>query len=95
MTNTDVLKCFLQGQKAQTPKRQIQNGYYMYEGRTLTTDGITLINYKTRIAYKEGNNLMINNKKYSVTTSKIQNQLLRLALETYRNGNIIFYEEEV
>ena len=92
MNNTDVLKSFLQGQKAQTPKRQIQNGYYMYEGRTLTTDGITLINYKTIIAYKEGNKLMINNKKYSVTTSKIQNQLLHLALETYCNGNIIFYE---
>lgn len=94
MTNTEVLKSFLQGQKAQTPKRQIQNGYYMYEGRTLTTDGTTLINYTTRIAYKKGINLMINNKKYSVTTSKIQSQLLRLALETYCNGNIIFYEED-
>lgn len=95
MTNTDVLKCFLQGQKAQTPKRQIQNGYYMYEGRTLTTDGTTLINYKTRIAYKKYNKLMINKRKYSVTTSKIQHQLLQLALEMYCNGDIIFYEEEV
>lgn len=95
MSNTDVLKSFLQGQKAQTPKRQIQNGYYMYEGRTLTTDGNTLINYKTIIAYKKGINLMINNTKYSRTTSKIQTQLLHLALKTYCNGNIIFYEGEV
>ena len=94
MTNQEVLKSFLQGYKAKTPTRDIQNGYYSYKGNTLTTDGTTLINYQETIAYKEGNKLYLNKGKYSVTTSKIQSQLKRLATDFYNDKNIIYYEQK-
>ena len=31
MTNIEVIKSFLQGEKAQTGLREIVNGYYMYK----------------------------------------------------------------
>lgn len=92
MTNLQVIQKFLEGEKAQTPKRQILNGYFYYEGRTLTTDGKKLINYQTVIGYKEGNKLYINKTKYSVTTSKIQSHLRREAKSFYSQENIIEYE---
>ena len=87
MTNENVIKLFLQKKKAQTNKRQIQNGYYTYEGRTLTSDGNMLINYSTAIAMHVGNNLYLNITKYSRTTSTIQNQIKRLA--TQQGFNVI------
>ena len=93
MNNQDVLQAFLQGEKAQTNLRNIQNGYYMYKGRTLTTDGITLINYSTIIAFKENDKLYINKEKYSVTTSKIQSQLADSATNYYRNSEIEYYTD--
>ena len=92
MKNENILIAFLQGEKAQTNLRNIQNGYYTYKGRTLTTDGSQLINYSTVIAYKEDGKLFLNKGKYSVTTSKIQSQLKRLATEYYHDNNIIYYE---
>lgn len=94
MNNQEVLKSFLQGCKAKTPTRDIQNGYYTYKGNTLTTDGTTLINYQETIAYKEGNKLYLNKGKYSVTTSKIQSQLKRLAIDFYNDKDIIYYEQK-
>lgn len=79
MTNENVINAFLQKKKAQTAKRQILNGYYTYEGRTLTSDGETLINYSTVIAKHIGDKLYLNKNKYSRTTSKIQGQLHYLA----------------
>lgn len=92
MKNENILIAFLQGKKAQTNLRNIQNGYYTYKGRTLTTDGSQLINYSTVIAYKEDGKLFLNKGKYSVTTSKIQSQLTRLATEYYYDNDIIYYE---
>ena len=79
MTNEQVIKSFLQKKTAQTNKRQIQGGYYMYEGRTLTSDGETLINYSTIIAKHIGDKLYLNKNKYSRTTLTIQNQLHYMA----------------
>lgn len=93
MSNKDVLIKFLQGEKAQTQKRKIQNGYYYYEGRTLATDGKFLTNYSTIIAYKEDNKLYLNKGKYSVTTSKIQSQLNYLSKDYYNSNEIIYYED--
>ena len=92
MTNQEVLVKFLQGEKAQTPKRPIQNRDYSYEGRTLTTDGKFLTNYSTIIAYKEDDKLYLNKGKYSVTTSKIQSKLNYLATDYYNANEIIHYE---
>ena len=94
MNNQEVLKSFLQGYKAKTPTRYIQNGYYSYKGNTLTTNGTMLINYQEVIAYKEGNKLYLNKGKYSVTTSKIQSQLKRLAKYFYNDKDIIYYEQK-
>lgn len=93
MTNQEVITRFLNREKGATNKRQILNGYFYYEGRTLQTDGTNLINYTTKIAYFDNNNILhLNKTKYSATTSKIQNQLERLALA--QNEKIIEYTEE-
>lgn len=75
MNNLEVIKRFLEGNKGQTPLRGIQNGYYIYKGRTLTTDGQSLINYTTEIAYKKDrkiifkhNKILSNNKQNTITT---------------------------
>ena len=93
MTNLQVINKFLNREKGATNKRQILNDYYYYEGRTLQTDGTDLINYSTIIAYFDNDNILhLNKSKYSATTSKIQNQLERLALA--QNEKIIEYTEE-
>ena len=93
MTNLQVINKFLHREKGGTNKRQILNGYYYYEGGTLQTDGTDLINYSTKIAYFDNNNILhLNKSKYSATTSKIQNQLERLALA--QDKKIIEYTEE-
>ena len=93
MSNNEVIKAFLEGKKAQTNLRDVQNGYYTYKGRTLTTDGITLINYSTIIAFKENDKLYISKRKYSRTTSKIQGQLAYLATDYYKNSEITYYTD--
>ena len=93
MTNLQVITRFLNRERGATNKRQILNGYYYYEGRTLQTDGTDLINYATKIAYFDNENILhLNKTKYSATTSKIQNQLERLALA--QDKKIIEYTEE-
>ena len=96
MKNENVIKKFLEQEQAQTPLRDIVNGYYTYKGRTLYTKqsflyDIELINYKTRIAYIDNNTLYINTKKYSSTTSRIQSKLKYLASLT--NYDIVEYQE--
>lgn len=95
MRNEQVIKKFLEKEQAKTPLREINNGYTTYKGRTLYTieanNDIELINYSTRIAYIKDNNLYINTKKYSSTTSNIQNKLKYLASLT--SYNIIEYQE--
>ena len=93
MTNQEVINKFLNRERGQTNKRQILNGYYYYEGRTLQTDGTDLINYSTIIAYFDNNNILhLNKTKYSATTSKIQYHLERLALA--QDKKIIEYTED-
>ena len=93
MTNQEVINKFLNREEGKTNKRQILTGVFYYEGRTLQTDGTDLINYSTKIAYFDNDNILhLNRTKYSATTSKIQNQLERLALA--QNEKIIEYTEE-
>ena len=79
MNNEKVILQFLNKRAGHTPTRDITNGIYTYKGQTLKTNGLELINYSTRIAYWQDNKLHINTHKYSVTTSKIQSKLKRLA----------------
>ena len=93
MSNEKVIKEFLNGNQAKTQLRTILNGYYTYEGRTLWTDNNILVNYRTNMARLEGNKLYLNIKKYSVTTSKIQSMIKRLA--TSQGLEVIEVQEEV
>lgn len=77
MTNEQVIRNFLKGYEGKTPLRTISGSYN--QGRTLYTEGNKLINYSTTIAYIENNTLHLNIKKYSVTTSKLQNIIDRLS----------------
>ena len=82
MSNETVLRRFLEHQTGHTATRNITNGVYTYQGQTLATDGLKLVNYSTVIARHVSNNVVeINIKKYSVTTTKIQNKLIGLAKE--------------
>ena len=93
MTNQEVITRFLNRERGQTNKRQILNGVFYYEGRTLQTDGTDLINYTTKIAYFDNDNILhLNKTRYSATTSKIQYQLERLALA--QDKKIVKYTEE-
>lgn len=94
MNNEKVIRRFLEGHAGHTPTRDIVNGDYVYKGQTLKTNGLELINYSTRIAFKQDNKLYLNVGKYSVTTSKIQSKLRQLAIEYgYNEKTIINYEE--
>ena len=91
MSNEKVILAFLEGKKATTPIREITNGVYAYKGQTLKSTGKELINYSTTIAYFNKKTLYLNTKKYSVTTSKIQSLIKRLAIN--KNIKIKEYEE--
>lgn len=78
MTNRQVIENFINKRAGHTPKRTI-NSLYMYEGMTLRSNGLELINYQTRIAYHQDNKLYLNINKYSVTTSKIQSLIKKIA----------------
>lgn len=76
MNNLEVINEFLNRREGKTNLRNILNDYYYYKGRTLISNGNTLINYSTPIAYFDKHNILhINKEKYSTTTSKIQTQL--------------------
>lgn len=76
MANLDVIKNFINRKEGKTPLRNIINGCYGYKGRTLVSDGKSLYNYNTLIAYHSDNGkLYINTEEYSKTTSKIQHQI--------------------
>lgn len=79
MSNEKVIQLFLNREKGHTPSRYILGDWGMYKGQTLTSNGDTLINYNTKIAEWKGDTLYLNNKKYSITTSKIQNKIRYLA----------------
>lgn len=80
MINSDVIKNFINHKEGKTPLRNIIDEYRVYKGRTLASDGKSLYNYNTLMAYYSDNGkLYINKDKYSRTTSKIQWQIRGMA----------------
>lgn len=67
--NEEVIRAFLSGFPAKS------------HNENLRTDGYDLVNYSTVIAIRDGNEVILNRRKYSVTTSRIQNMVRRLAQE--------------
>ena len=72
MTTSDVIGAFLKRKMAHTPVRDL-----MWGGRdcSISTDGARLWSYSTIIAQWSGDTVLINNTKYSRTTSKQQGML--------------------
>ena len=66
LSNESVLKAFINGEYA--------------KNANLTSVGDCLINYRTIIARKENGNISISSRKYSPTTSKIQNKLRNMVV---------------
>lgn len=67
MTNSEFIKRFL--------TKETQKGVYCH----LAIYNNELINYGTTIAYFKGKTLYVNVKKYSSSTTKIQNSIIAIA----------------
>lgn len=78
MRNEEVIKRFLKHQEGHTPKRYTYDGDYI---STLWTRENELVNYQTVIARWDNNKIILNTKKYSSTTSKIQHMIERVCEE--------------
>lgn len=78
MRNEEVIKRFLKHQEGHTPKRYTYDGLYT---STLWTRENELVNYQTVIARWDSNKIILNTKKYSSTTSKIQHMIERVCEE--------------
>lgn len=88
MNNVEVIKNFIQGKEAHTPKRTNKWGETL---QTLHTEGNELYNYNTVIARLNGTGeqtkeVEINVNYYSSTTSKIQTLLINVINMFRRNG---------
>lgn len=75
MTNYNLINIFLNKDKS-------------YKTHNMSIDGNKLIMYSTVIAEYAGDILILNNSKYSRTTSKYQSYLLRQS-KTYFNNVIV------
>lgn len=71
MKNEDIISAFLNNRSAKT--------------KNLKSDGVTLYSYNTAIATHFPIGIIINNTKYSQTTSKIQNKLKALIKQNNLN----------
>lgn len=78
MRNEEVIKRFLKHQEGHTPKRYTYDDQYT---STLWTRENELVNYQTVIARWDSNKIILNTKKYSPTTSKIQHKIERVCEE--------------
>jgi GTP:adenosylcobinamide-phosphate guanylyltransferase len=74
MKNNDVLSIFING-----------TTFFESNSSNLSINGNKLINYRTCIAEKIGGKIIVNVTKYSPTTSKIQNSLIKLLQNTNFN----------
>lgn len=85
MRNDQVIKAFL------------NKKYGKSSTGNLISRGVTLTNYDTDIAYHKNEKIFVNIRKFSVTTSKIQSELLKsikvndIPFETYVSSG--FFEK--
>lgn len=74
--NEKVIKAFLRGERASSPKRNLMWGGY---DASISTDGVILWSYSTPIAKWDGEDTVaVNPRKYSATTSRQQSDLKTL-----------------
>lgn len=75
MKAEQVIAKFISRETATAKKRDIVNGYYLKRGASISTDGTTLYSYWTPIARWDGAKVLLDGRKFSVTTSKQQGKL--------------------
>ena len=75
MNTEQVIAKFISRETATAKKRDIVNVYYMRKGASISTDGSTLWSYWTPIAKWDGGKVVMDGRKFSVTTSKQQGKL--------------------
>ena len=73
--NEKVIGAFLEHKSATSGVRDIADGYYMRKGASISTDGDKLYSYWTVIAKWDGDKVLVNNEKYSNTTTRQQSDL--------------------
>ena len=74
--NVKVIGAFLEHKKATSGTRLIEDRcYHLSKGASISTDGQKLYSYWTIIAEWDGDKVLVNNKKYSNTTTLQQHDL--------------------
>lgn len=76
--NEKVIKAWLDGRKATSQVRDIADGYYMRKGASISTDGKKLYSYWTPIAWYEDGGVVVDMRKYSMTTTMQQSDLKQI-----------------
>lgn len=80
--NEKIIKAWLDGRKASSAVRNIENGVFVERGASISTDGKKLYSYWTPIAWWENGMAVIDMRKYSSTTSRQQSDLKYLLAQT-------------
>ena len=83
--NEKVIRAWLEGRKATSTVRDIPNGVFVERGASISTDGKKLFSYWTPIAWHEDGVLVVDMRKYSLTTTMQQSDLKQMLAE--RNIN--------
>lgn len=80
--NEYVIRKFLAKEAGSSPTRDYPDrGLYMTRGSSISSTGNKLYSYSTPIAEWNGNKVMVNEQKYSHTTSRQQSDLKRMLAE--------------
>lgn len=80
--NERVIRAWLDGRKATSGVRDIPNGYFMERGASISTDGEKLYSYWTPIAWREDGGVVVDMRKYSLTTTMQQSDLRYILSES-------------
>lgn len=76
--NEKVIKAWLDGHVATSPVRDIPNGVFIERGASISTDGEKLYSYWTPIAWREDGGVVVDMRKYSLTTTMQQSDLKQI-----------------
>lgn len=75
--NEKIIKAWLDGRKATSRVRDIDTGV-IERGASISTDGKKLYSYWTPIAWHEDGVVVVNMRKYSLTTTMQQSDLKQI-----------------
>lgn len=76
--NEKIIKAWLDGRKASSPVRDIDTGVFTERGASISTDGEKLYSYWTPIAWREDGGVVVDMRKYSLTTTLQQSDLKQI-----------------